>query len=167
MTKQQLVDAFLKNHRDVVAYIAAMPADKLDVSVNGKWPPRQQLGHIYLTIVPFTRALASKEFIAEKFGKAERAGWDMDTVRANYLQTSRKAPEVYDPVLNAPTDIAELQGKIEDTLAVIQQHFENYTEEDMDSLVLPHPLLGKLSIREMFYLMSYHPLHHKKQIPED
>lgn len=167
MNKQELIDAFIANHKDVTNYILSLPADKLDVSVNGKWPPRQQLGHIYLTIVPFTRALTSKEFIAEKFGRAERAGWDMDTVRANYLQTSRKAPEVYDPALSAPTDIAELQEKIESTLTVIQQHFENYTEEDMDSLVLPHPLLGKLSIREMFYLMSYHPLHHKKQIAED
>jgi len=43
---------------------------------------------------------------------------------------------------------------------------ENYTELELDSITIPHPLLGKLTIREMFYVMSYHPLHHKMQIQE-
>jgi len=48
-------------------------------------------------------------------------------------------------------------------LLVIGELLEQFTEEELDTLSLPHPLLGILSIREMFYLISYHPSHHLAQ----
>lgn len=164
MNRSELVAAFVDNHQAVVKYISALPADKLHAGANGKWPPLQQLHHIWLTLVPFTKVLASKEFIREKFGTIDRPTWDNGTVIANYLRTSRKAPDIYDPALAPAADVAALNENIEAALQTIQTHLATFTEEDIDTLVLPHPLLGKLTIREMFYLMSYHPLHHLKQI---
>ena len=43
----------------------------------------------------------------------------------------------------------------------IQEILNSYNDEEFKSIVIPHPLLGKISIQELFYLMSYHPLHHK------
>ena len=37
---------------------------------------------------------------------------------------------------------------------------ENWKESDLDKYVLPHPLLGKISLREMLYFTDFHILHH-------
>ena len=41
-----------------------------------------------------------------------------------------------------------------------------YSEEDLDSLVVPHPLIGKLSMREMLYFSLYHIAFHFMRIKE-
>jgi hypothetical protein len=37
----------------------------------------------------------------------------------------------------------------------------------LDLLILPHPLLGKLTLREMLYFTLYHVEHHEKQVLEN
>jgi len=38
-----------------------------------------------------------------------------------------------------------------------------YNEQQLDSYILPHPLIGKLTLREMLYFTLYHAEHHHKQ----
>ena len=40
---------------------------------------------------------------------------------------------------------------------------EKWQENDLDRYQLPHPLLGKLTIREMLYFAIYHNLRHASQ----
>ena len=42
-----------------------------------------------------------------------------------------------------------------------------YTEEEFDQYILPHPLMGKLTLREMLYFTIYHVQHHDRQIIEN
>ena len=42
----------------------------------------------------------------------------------------------------------------------IREKVENWKESDLDKYVLPHPLLGKISLREMLYFTDFHILHH-------
>lgn len=39
---------------------------------------------------------------------------------------------------------------------------QSKTCDELDKYILPHPLLGKLTIREMMYFTIYHVEHHKK-----
>ena len=38
----------------------------------------------------------------------------------------------------------------------------NWSEKDLDKYKLPHPLLGKLTVREMLFFTIYHNEHHLK-----
>ena len=40
-------------------------------------------------------------------------------------------------------------------------------EEDLDNYILPHPLIGKTTIREMLYFTIYHVQHHHKAIVDN
>jgi hypothetical protein len=53
------------------------------------------------------------------------------------------------------------------TLTDICESFNSYAEEGLDRMVLPHPLLEKMSIWEFFYLMSYHVTHHLDQTKQN
>lgn len=165
MTKQQLIDNFIKNHLKVVHYVDDLDNQRFIYSYKNKWTAGQQLKHILLTVMPFPKVLLSKEFILEKFGKITRSTWDYETVLENYLKTNLKAPEQFLPEYEVKLDEKnQIISDINKNLDSIKKLLNNYSEEELDKLILPHPLLGKLTIREMFYLMTYHPLHHLKQI---
>ncbi len=167
MTKQELIKTFADNHCTAISYIRSLPESHFSFSYKEKWTAGQQLKHILLTLLPFPKVLQSKDFIAQKFGTLERAPWDYDTVRINYLKTSLQAPKQFLPEEIATEQKELLIARIEETLETISQLIALYKEEELDRLALPHPLLGKLSIRELFYLMSYHPIHHLNQIKEN
>lgn len=167
MTKQELIKTFIHNHEETVYYINALTDAEFVYSLPQKWSAGQQLKHILLTLLPFPKVLSSKSFILEKFGKINRDTWSYETVLENYSKTSLKAPERFLPEKDiAPGQKEEIISEINETLSSTKNLLDAYSEEELDSLVLPHPLLGLLTIREMFYLMSYHPLHHLKQVEQ-
>ncbi len=43
---------------------------------------------------------------------------------------------------------------------------DRWRDSDLDRLRLPHPLLGKLTVREMLYFTLYHNAHHARRIVE-
>lgn len=163
MTKQELVEAFYKNHCELIDYVNSLTDDKFTYSYNRKWTAGQQLSHVYLTLLPFPKVLSSKEFILQKFGKINRLTWNYDMVLENYFKTSRKAPERFLPEQVSFDQRTKITTDFQEILPAIQQLLNGYTDEELDTLVLPHPLLGDLTIREMFYLMTYHATHHLRQ----
>ncbi len=165
MKKQELIADFIRNHEELIRYVDRLDNLEFSYSYNNKWTAGQQLEHILRTIIPFPKVLSSKEFILEKFGKINRSAWDYTTVLENYSKTSLKAPEQFVPKDDIPIiQKNEIIRDIQATLRKIASLLDTYSEDELDTLTLPHPLLGILTIREMFYLMSYHPLHHQKHI---
>lgn len=166
MTTQQLMDSFFGNHEKLSVYINALPDDQFLHAANGKWTPGQQLAHVYLTLLPIGQALGSKEYIQNKFGLINRQVMTYDQLIETYrkgLAAGGKAPDQYLPQEIGVEQRKEYTDKLLTILASIQQQVATYTDEELDTLVLPHPFLGKLTLRELFYLMSYHPLHHLEQ----
>jgi len=166
MTKQDLIDDFIKNHIELVNFICSLPEQKLIHAPIGKWSAGQQLQHIYLCLVPINKILRSKEIILQKFGKTNRPVLDNDQVIKNYktaLVRGGKAPERFVPETFDIDQKYSLSKSILDLLSSIRQNFNDYTETEIDELILPHPLLGKLIIREFFFLMTFHATHHLEQ----
>ncbi len=167
MEKQKLIRTFVTNHEMVLNAIDLLTEQEFNYHSEGKWSAGQQLQHLLLTIQPFSTVLIRKDFILDKFGPINRAIWDEQTVFKHYLSSSRKAPEQF-----IPDDYVFFETKKELMAAVlknvknIQELLLSFSDAELDTLTLPHPLVGRLTIREMFYLMSYHPLHHLKQIKE-
>lgn len=163
MTKQELIKAFLNNHQEMIDYVNSLTDEQFTFSYNEKWTAGQQFQHIYLVISAFPKILSSKEFILQKFGKINRPTWDYDIVIENYFNTSRKSSQQFLPEQISREQKATIATDIQKSLLTIQQLLDKYTDEELDTLVIPNPLLGNLTIRETFYLMSYHATLHLKQ----
>jgi hypothetical protein len=167
MNTHELIEAFVANHAGSSEFICALTDEQFVHSHNGKWTAGQQLSHLLLCLQPISRALASKEYIQEKFGTQQRAAMSYEEVLAAtrmHLQNGAKAPERFLPAAVAVADRAALAQELSDITATIKSQLQSYSEDELDRLVMPHPFLGMLSVREMFYLMSYHPLHHLQQV---
>ena len=46
-------------------------------------------------------------------------------------------------------------------ISKINKALDRFTEEDLDHVILPHPILGKLTVREMMYFTMLHVEHHR------
>lgn len=163
MTKRKLIETFYNNHQEMIDFVNSLTDEQFIYSHDGKWTAGQQFSHVYLTLLPFPKVLSSKDYIVQKFGKINRSTWDYNTVIENYFKTSLQAPQQYLPEQVSPEQKATITVDIQKVILSIQHLLDQYTDEELDSLVLPHPLLGNLTIREMFYLMTYHATHHLKQ----
>jgi hypothetical protein len=45
--------------------------------------------------------------------------------------------------------------------------FSQKSEEELDDIFLPHPLLGKVTLRELYLFNIYHILHHHNKTEEN
>ena len=166
MTKAAITEQFYQNHQLFMDYINTLPDAEFTTAVNGKWTPGQQLEHILLCLKPMAKVLAAKSYIIEKFGVIDRRVWEYDTTISNYktaLANGGKAPENFLPAVVAIEKKAVLIEDTNQILTSIGLSLDHYSEEELDSLMLPHPLLGKLTIREFLFMMSYHATHHLEQ----
>lgn len=167
MNTAQLTQALKNNHQTFITYVNGLDEQEFMHVKNNKWTAGQQLQHLLLCLQPISKALASADFIREKFGVLDRDAVAYDTVIANYktgLANGGKAPERFLPAAVRFEDKSSIAEELMQTLNSISNNLNNYSDTELDSLILPHPFLGALSIRELLYLMSYHPLHHLEQV---
>jgi len=49
-------------------------------------------------------------------------------------------------------------------ISSLKSHISEWSEEELNTIRLPHPILGKLTAKEMLSFTVYHLFHHMKTI---
>ncbi|CAN5806193.1 DinB family protein [soil metagenome] len=164
MNKQEISDALVVKHAAFTNYISELPADEYFFSNNGKWTAGQQLEHIVLCVDPILRVFSmEKPAIAQTFGRAERPGRTVEYLFLDYkekLSQGGKAPTRFVPQTNSSPERITLSEKLSKLIIQLCSKIESFTDEELDSLLIPHPLLGNLTLREMLYNVNHHVDHH-------
>ncbi|HEX4875053.1 MAG TPA: DinB family protein [Chitinophagaceae bacterium] len=166
-----LKNKLAENHRLFTAFVAAVPDEAFLQQPNGKWSAGQLLEHIYLSVKPVRQALSlPKYFLRLLFGKANRPSRTYATLVEKYQQklaAGGRAPGRFVP-RPVPVEKKEKGIKaVEKEIALVCEKLEKYTEAELDTYILPHPLLGKLTLREMMYFTIYHVSHHLEQLQQN
>lgn len=171
MDRSQINTALLKNHEAFIARISAVPADQRDKSHNGKWTPAQHLEHIQRAIAPVSWALlVPKWFVRWRFGKPNRAPRDYDGLVQRYkekLAAGGRASGRFVPPTVPASAVDRISGSVQRIVATVTRRVPNWSEQDLDTALLPHPLLGKLTVREMLYFTIHHVQHHHALVDRD
>jgi hypothetical protein len=101
------------------------------------------------------------------FGKPNRPGRSFEQLVAKYqlkLQAGGRASGPFVPKGLPYSRKKEVLDTLERTVKKLQLRLERCSEEKLDQYLLPHPLLGKLTLREMMYFTIYHATHHLKNV---
>lgn len=170
MSRQSILIPFTESHMQFTAEIAGLPTDVFVASKNGKWSPGQQLYHVILCLRPIVKALNAKGYLMQKFGNLKRVSNDFNTVVELYksaLNSGGKAPDQYVPDEVLLSERTQYLQEMQVLLSAISESLNSYTDEELDTIIMPHPLLGNLAISEMFYLMTYHASHHLEQTKQN
>ncbi len=161
--KHQTLLQWLKNHDDKLWQSG--PKDK--------WTTGQQALHLLQSIIPVNNALSLPKFILHfKFGKTNREVRDYDSVVKRYLEKLKDAEGFVSPFskgMKIPplSDKEYIMNRLQVENKKLQYKTRKLSDKQLDELVLPHPLMGKMPLREIIMWTAYHTEHHTKQLTEN
>jgi hypothetical protein len=152
------------------AYFQSLPAEKFFTrSVPEKWSPAENAQHLVLSVKPLAMAFSLPKFLLRlMFGKPNRAGRSFDEVVEKYkakLAAGGKASSPYIPRnISHNTDPKKVIEEFTKAYANFTGKISSVSEPQLDLYLLPHPLLGKLTLREMLYFTVHHVSHHHELV---
>jgi hypothetical protein len=164
LKKEEIINQLSQNHQLFIDYITALNEESFLFSANNKWTAGQQLDHIYLAVKPITQAFLLPNFILSiLFSTSNRPSKTYEALVEKYLDKLAKGGRAtgrFVPKPIAYTQKDRLAKKLLKTINKLCSQVSQYSENELDTLLLPHPLLGKLTLREMMYFTIYHLEHH-------
>ncbi len=171
MDKAKIIEELNRKYSGFADFVGTMSEDDFTFALNGeKWTAGQQADHLCRSLAPLNKGLKAPEFILKTmFGTADRESAGYDELVDRYREAI--APGVTPPDAFRPDTIPfdkkdELLEELRSQLNVLCGGIEKFDEGKLDHLVLPHPLLGKLTLREMLYFTIYHAEHHHRHIAQ-
>jgi hypothetical protein len=151
-------------------YIASLNKEQFESTPGGKWSAGQNLDHLIRSIRPLQLAYGLPKFMLRVlFGKSNRPSRSYDELVTKYknkLAAGGRAGGAFIPPVILFDKKETLLKKYDEQKHKLITKIEKQSEADLDYYILPHPLLGKLTLREMLYFTIYHNEHHWKQLKE-
>lgn len=171
MTKQMIQDELTKRYDIFIRFIGGLTAEEYLMRNNGKWTAEQQLQHIILCVRPLVQVFSlDKDIIGQTFGRTDKKSRDYETMQIDYtgkLAGGGKAPDRFVPEATATESREALTRVLSNLIAELCSKIETFSEQELDSLLIPHPLLKNLTLREMLYNAIYHVGHHQDQAKQN
>jgi hypothetical protein len=171
MNKNEIITQLQINHQQFADYINSLSNDEFIFRKENKWSAGQQADHIVRSISPVNMALGLPKIAPRLlFGKSNRPSRTFDELVQKYKDKLAKGGQASGRFV--PKEIS-LQEKLVSPKAIMHytnqlcNKVEKMNEEVLDTYLLPHPLLGKLTFREMLYFTAYHVQHHHEIIKRD
>ena len=170
MTKQEIIDQLRKKHDSFIKYLRGLTAEEFVLHYQDKWTAGQLLEHIVICVKPLVQVFGmDRSMIKEKFGQVDRPAHsynDLITMYIQKLKEGAKAPDRFVPGTVLPDQRTVLCETLSTEVKELCFRVEGFTEKELDSLCIPHPLFGILTLREMLYNAIQHVAHHKGKIKE-
>ena len=172
MIKQKLIEQLNIEFARLNKWLQNHPDDKFEeITREGKWSAGQHVKHLLMGISPVNKAMTlPKFFLKYKFGICNRNERTYEELVVKYktklANNTSAAPIRFSPDIITNSEKKDLIKKLEAQKIKMIKHIGKWSEKDLSTYILPHPLLGKLTFREMIYFTSLHTDHHRKILEE-
>lgn len=173
MDKEAIADLLEEKHQNLLRFLEHQDDEKWENGPEGKWTSGQQALHLLQSIKQLNLAMSLPKFLLKtRFGKANREVRDYDMVVSRYherLEASKGA--VFGPSRNMKvpklSDKKYLMNRLQTENKKLQYKTKKWKDKDLDSIILPHPLMGKMPVRELVMWTAYHVEHHTNSLQEN
>jgi DinB family protein len=167
MTKEEIIANLGDRYKSFTDFITSLNEDEFIIAPQGKWSAGQQLDHLIRSVTPLAEGLRLPKFAVRLvFGKANRPSKSYEDLVKKYLaklEAGGKASGRFIPAQAIPADKEKNSKRLLKKVEQLNRNISHYSESQLDTFILPHPLLGKVTLREMMYFTIYHAEHHLKQ----
>lgn len=163
MNKQALITLLENSFSEFSAFIDTLSDHRFVVSPEGKWSAGQQMDHLIRSAKPVNTALGLPRLVLRFFGRPIARSRSYEQIRDTYrsiLAQGGVATRPYIPPVTEAEERAPLVQLFAQQKNKMISLLDKWTEEELDRYQVPHPLLGKLTVREVLYFTAYHNLHH-------
>jgi hypothetical protein len=166
MRAPELQRLLLDRYTEFTSYMRRLPEAQANLAAPGKWSAAQQAEHLVKSVKPVNLAFSLPGFVLSiAFGRANRPSRTYDELVARYkakLASGGKSSKPFVPGI--PASPREVYDRLDATVNALSRKVGAESEPQLDKYILPHPLLGKLTLREMVYFTAYHATHHLESI---
>lgn len=138
--------------------------------IEGKWSIAENFDHLIRGGAPVASGLKMNKLMFRALGKPNRPSRTFEGLVERYKEklaagagagiTGTFAPDSSQDFHKAQMlkNWEMVKGKL------IERTEKRWSDKDLDAYLMPHPLLGKLLVREMLFFTIFHTGHHLKAI---
>jgi DinB superfamily len=163
-TKEEIAAAIQIGFTAFADYTAGLGQVAFTYTPNGKWSAGQHAEHLLRSARPVYMALGLPGFLLRLlFGKPNRQARAYDELVAKYQAKLLAGGAASGRFVPPPVQFAQKGAKMKQFIQLqqkLQARVLRLSDKKLDNCLLPHPLLGKLTLREMLYFTVYHTGHH-------
>ena len=171
-SKNELINAFKDSNRRIREWFMDIPIEHFFTRRGDVWSASDNVDHLIKAHKPIAQALKlPKITLRAMFGKPDKPSMTYEELCQIYREeiakgaqaSGRYLPNQKHPDSNAETKKRELLEQFSKASTELVSAVEKWDEKELDDYLLPHPILGKLTIREMLFFTIYHNLRHASQ----
>ena len=164
LDKPEIISALNEKVDAFNNYIVPLTKEQFEATPNDKWSAGQNLDHLIRAIKPLQLAYSLPKFaLTILFGKTNRPSKTYDELVIKYKTKLAAGGRASGPFIPPAINFEkkdELIKKYTEQKQKLIAKIEKQSETDLDVYILPHPLLGKVTLREMLYFTIHHNEHH-------
>lgn len=166
MDKEAIADLIDAKHSELISWLEQQPSDHWTQGPKGKWTQGQQALHLLQSIKPLNDALSLPKYVLRfKFGKANRPVRDYDAIVKRYqerLEDAKGKTFKGSQNMKVPTiaDKKYILNRLQTESKKLQYKTKKISDKNLDTVILPHPLMGKMPVREIIMWTAHHVEHH-------
>lgn len=168
--KKDIIKQLEKQSKDLRSWYVDKPIEKMDAAPKGAWTAGQHLLHLVKSTKPLAVGMGyPRILLLFKFGRIKRPSRSYEETIQSYkdaLEKGGKATGEFVPRVVRKEERDELVNRFRDEMSVLINQVHQWSEKNLDSTAVPHPLIGKITLREMLYFTIYHMEHHYKILEE-
>ena len=166
MHKDDIADLIDAKHSEFITWLQNQTDESWTLGPEGKWTTGQQALHLLQCIIPLNNALSMPKFLLRfKYGKTNRPGRSYEDVIKRYNErlkdakgtTFKGSQNMKIPKLE---DKQYLLNRLQTEAKKLQYKTRRINDVNLDTVVLPHPLMGKMPVREIIMWTAYHVEQH-------
>ncbi len=171
---EELRSALRDQGQEVVSFLETLPMEEFFAPQATYWSPSEHLRHLVKCVRPLARALSyPKALLLLRYGPSLRPSRAFKEVRDHYRGKlaagatagafSPSSKKYEDPPETRRKQVFEQWRVVVETL---DKALDGWGELSLDRIRLPHPVMGKLTVREMLLWNLYHNHHHLERVRE-
>ncbi len=166
--RAELLDALDAVHRQASELFAAIAPDHFFRRPEPEvWSPGENVIHLVKSVKAVAGGMGQPKLLLRGLFGTARGSARYAEVRARYLQALADGAVASGRYVPPASPAAGVEASRDRALAGWQRASGSlvkvvgkWRESALDKYRLPHPVLGKISVREMLFFTHYHDLHH-------
>ncbi len=162
-SQAELITAIKESVIEISNYLESISQDQMQVSIDDKWSIAENIIHLNKSVAPINMALSLPKFSFIPFGKSKHH-YSYEEIIDKYQAKLKEGVVATGPYI--PSKRSKRISKnqlIKDFrchYSTFTKKIDKWSEEALDKYRLPHPIIGKITIREMTFFTIYHVKHH-------
>lgn len=151
----------------ITDYFASLEEEAFFAHPPKVWSPAENLAHLSKSVRSATLGLkVPQAFSGLVWGAAESRSYDelvgayKQALAAGGESPTQYLPEIAEPVGDKAAAKQAILQRWQQSTAKLAAAAAGWEDADLDKARVPHPLLGKFTIRELLFFTLYHNMHH-------